>query len=483
MKASRQAGRWVSAFWLPLAGSWLIGLTPSAQADSLRGTVHDGSGNPIASATVAIRTAGPKVGTASMCPSCYADCAKRTITDAAGGYTIDVLDPTLKFSVIAVADGFSAKYTEKRVDPTAGPVDFVLTPRPDVPSNQLFRFKVVDSDGVPVEHAMFDPVGAAVASMGISYGGTERWVEPLAVSDEMGAVTIATLEPGLVVLGELSAKGYASVRMIVGSRARLAEGSLSPMFNDLPTSNLRVELAEADEPVPVVTMLRGAAIVGAVKNADGTPASGVPVQVVDSVQLAGAFMGWFDIATNADGVYQLDNVPVGRRWLVYAMMGSEGVSSKSTTDVSTDGTTIRMPDMQLQPGHRVSGRVVLNDGQPIPAGTRISIFRDSTWDSQAVELPPDGVFWFSSVPVGELVSLSVHVKGYRLKTDDPAAAYMRSPMTGIVDGDVAGIVVELEPGEPHPFPTGAEQDAAFDRAMEWEKQPLSRLAVDVSERR
>jgi hypothetical protein len=38
--------------------------------------------------------AGVKVGDSTSCPSCYADCGKRAITDHAGAYTIASLDPT-----------------------------------------------------------------------------------------------------------------------------------------------------------------------------------------------------------------------------------------------------------------------------------------------------------------------------------------------------------------------------------------------------
>ena len=51
-----------------------------------RVTKQDGSALP--NATVFVYSAGPKQGTASVCPYCYADCRKKTETASDGRFTI-----------------------------------------------------------------------------------------------------------------------------------------------------------------------------------------------------------------------------------------------------------------------------------------------------------------------------------------------------------------------------------------------------------
>lgn len=50
-------------------------------------------GGAIPNATIFIFTAGPKVGTSTFCPSCYADCRKSAKTDPQGDFKIESLDP------------------------------------------------------------------------------------------------------------------------------------------------------------------------------------------------------------------------------------------------------------------------------------------------------------------------------------------------------------------------------------------------------
>jgi hypothetical protein len=60
--------------------------------------------------------------------------------------------------------------------------------------------------------------------------------------------------------------------------------------------------------------------------------------------------------------------------------------------------------------------VVLSDGRPIPAGTRLLISRHDAWDSQMLTLPPDGRFEARGLPK-EKVSFYVEVPKYRLSRE------------------------------------------------------------------
>src|SRR5689334_18833342 len=58
------------------------------------------AGQDLPKATVFISTAGPKVGTSTFCPSCYADCRKNAKTDPQGAFKIESLDPQLLFRIL-----------------------------------------------------------------------------------------------------------------------------------------------------------------------------------------------------------------------------------------------------------------------------------------------------------------------------------------------------------------------------------------------
>src|SRR5215472_2096913 len=136
-------------------------LTVSASAAdrvSLRGKVTDNRGNPLADATVMVYHAGVKVGYSTYCPSCYADCGKRAVTDRAGEYTIASLDPDLVFELAVIHDGHTAAFV-KKVNPAAGPAPVaVLAPRAPVDDPvRVFRGRVVDSAGQPQRMAVIEP--------------------------------------------------------------------------------------------------------------------------------------------------------------------------------------------------------------------------------------------------------------------------------------------------------------------------------------
>src|ERR1039458_7943723 len=79
----------------------------------LTGVVKDQDGKPLGEASVFIYTAGPKEGVGVFCPSCYADCRKRTATEKQGCIQIESLDPALLFRVLVVAKGHRPEFVSK----------------------------------------------------------------------------------------------------------------------------------------------------------------------------------------------------------------------------------------------------------------------------------------------------------------------------------------------------------------------------------
>src|SRR5436190_6078342 len=122
---------------------------------------HVKSGEAIPKATIFIFTAGPKVGTSTFCPSCYADCRKSAKSDAQGEFKIESLDSQLLFRILVVAKGYKPKFVSK-VDPATGPltVELEAVESREITSAKSIQGRVVDSEGKPI-------VGAVVEAHGI----------------------------------------------------------------------------------------------------------------------------------------------------------------------------------------------------------------------------------------------------------------------------------------------------------------------------
>ena len=54
-----------------------------------------------------------KKGYSTFCPSCYADCGKRTITDAQGKFAFKGLSPDLWFQLLVVGKGYEPTFVNK----------------------------------------------------------------------------------------------------------------------------------------------------------------------------------------------------------------------------------------------------------------------------------------------------------------------------------------------------------------------------------
>src|SRR4051794_13135582 len=110
--------------------SVLLGILPGEAAPArvdLAGAVTDEAGHPLSGATVYVYTAGPRQGTSPFCPSCYADCGKRRVTDAQGRFRIPAVDPSLVFRLLAVRDGYEPAFLAK-ADPLQGESALKLRP-------------------------------------------------------------------------------------------------------------------------------------------------------------------------------------------------------------------------------------------------------------------------------------------------------------------------------------------------------------------
>ncbi len=179
-----------------------------AEGVTLTGKVTDVTGKPVEHATVMVYHAGVKKGYSTFCPSCYADCGKRTFTDATGTYTFTNLNPDLWFELLVVSDGYGP-VSIKKVDPSNGPpTTAVLNVRSGVDDpTRMVRGRVVDTRGNPLRDVAVRPQGIAI-NRGARIG-TISGLDPLAVTNDKGEFEVTYPEPASKMLLLLQARRMA----------------------------------------------------------------------------------------------------------------------------------------------------------------------------------------------------------------------------------------------------------------------------------
>lgn len=385
----------------------------------LTGQVVEPDGAPIAKASVFIYTAGPKQGTSSLCPSCYADCQKNAQTDANGNFKIASLDPTLRFRLLVVAAGHESQFVPK-VDPTNGPQKVVLSPLTEAALKSSLRIKgmVIDENGKPVPGATISPEGVGMGEM-TRWGGNDAVVEPLAVADDGGRFILFCKSNNVDTV-------YATAE---------GRGVAKQWVTLKPGGDYLLKLPE------------GVTLTGQILR-DEQPVKGISVSATTTERECGKYFNCDSVATDTNGHFTLMNVPPNREFVVFTSMKSlQGTGTLPNKIITTgdSGQTQDMGRLEIQPAFTISGRVVLSDGKPVPADTRIFLGREKAMDSLETKLNADGEFEFKGVPA-ESITMSVRIKGYRLSKRNPSLDWLNGAILGRMSGDIRNFTILLEPG-------------------------------------
>ena len=390
------------------------GQLPAAERTSIHGKVTDSDGHPIDHATVLVYKAGVKKGYSTFCPTCYVDCGKHAVTGADGSFSLDALSPDLLFTLLVIHDGH-ATATVNMVDPDKGPADTVAlksrAPIEDV--SRVVRGHVVDLRGNSMRGAVVEQEGVMLRGPhGMMQAfGDRGWTDLVAVTNEQGDFEMAYDTP--------------AERFILSVSAR----AMAPKLFTEPTGAER----------KTMTVEQGATIRGRLMQ-NGKPVANAEVGVVTHSRRSGTSFAEIRIGTQEDGTFAITNVPAGRVWLVYPKMDSlaaRGIAGPVVeAETKDNGEEVNVGDIALTPAHRLSGKVVLTDGKPIPEGMHVTLSADRAWDSQTSVLAPDGHFEFSGLPSG-VFGISASVKGY-----EPADGLDRE---ALVNRDVNGLVISLRP--------------------------------------
>lgn len=401
---------------------WLLFATAAALVSSalpiaadnttLTGRVLDTAGKPIGHATVMVYHAGVKKGYSTFCPSCYADCGKRAITDGTGAFTFERLSPDLWFELVVAIDGYEPEFV-KKVDPSSGaPVIATLIPLGGAPDPSLvFRGRVEDLNGAALPFAVVQPKGVLLDATGSSTYGTIPGLDALAISNERGEfdVHFAKLPAGNSIFG--GQPGTSPKKILVSVEAR----GMAPVFSVIPAGLER----------HAVSATEGATVRGRLVQ-DGKPVADAEVGLIGrphggfgpNLNLVGNPFEELRIGTQPDGTFAITNVPSALNWYIYGKM--ESIAARGATGViecatKRDGEILDVGDIQVKPAYRLRGRVILSDGKPLADGMRVTISSNRAWDFQTAILPPDGRFEFIGLAAGPY-SLFASVKGYSSPT-------------------------------------------------------------------
>jgi hypothetical protein len=331
--------------------------------------------------------------TAHFAQVAYADCGKRTTTDATGVFTIKNLAPDLFFDLLVVRNGYSPVFIN-RVDPLNGPAKAALALRAAViDPDRAVRGQVVDSHGLRMRAAVIQPEvlqtpeGSAIAPI--------RGLEPVAITDQNGNFELAY------------DKNASRMLIRVGARGKAPKVAL------LPTGGNRT----------TITVSEGALIRGRLIK-EGKPVSGAeiglaprtPGGIGSNFTITGDFYDEVHIGTEADGSFAIPNVPAPVDWYIYGKMESLlALGATGTLECKTlrNGEEINVGDIEVRPGYHVRGIVKLSDGASLQSGMRITISRTSGPDSQTVALGADGRFEFLNLAAGKY-NLIPSVRGFSL---------------------------------------------------------------------
>lgn len=322
--------------------------------------------------------------------------------------------------MLVVAKGFEPTFATK-VDPVASPIEVVLEPRKQESLGPRMRVqgRIIDTLGQPV-------LGARIEQNGVTRGQTTRFsanngFDPLAISDENGEFFLRATEPYDSVVLNITARGLAPTNVpgITGDKGWL------------------------------IRMHEGATVTGRLVK-DGQPLDGIGITLSGENRRAGEFAGYFDAVTDAKGRFNFFTIPAAGDFVISAKMESvrdHGTTVSRVIRLAKNGEVVDAGELEVKPGFRLEGRVMLSDGKALPEGTKLTISRDQAWDSLSIELPPDGHFDLPNLPP-ESLSLSSRVRGYRMSLKNPSLDRANGfGVMGRLTEDMAGFILLLEPGE------------------------------------
>jgi protocatechuate 3,4-dioxygenase beta subunit len=407
------------------------------QTAVLSGTVQDTGGKPLSNATVYIRSASPRHGTSVLCPYDHPDCKRSAVTDEKGHFEISGLDPELVFNLLTMADGYTPALTRSVVDPKTGPVSLYLKPN-DLAKRDpklVLLGRIHDEKGKPVARAIVRPVQFSKGGTGGPALGRKGY-DALAVTDKGGQFRLGVPESDIRLIVHVTAPGFAP---------RMLEG-LSPGPDGKNDG----------------TLVRGAIVSGRVVQKD-VPLPGVAVGLAQVDRSVRKWLGEFTIATDENGCFRIPNVPPDETYVLYGKMAdlaARGATELRRLHTEAGANVLLAGDLEVEPGVRLSGRVQLSDGKPVPANTRVVVRPEAAYDYQEIVADKEGRFAFAGLRPGQVYSLVVApMNGYHISAKNGSYELLSgSRLLGTITADTDGLCFLLDPG-PRQRPASVDHEA------------------------
>lgn len=293
-------------------------------------------------------------------------------SDRDGYFLIPSLEPGRRYTVLVQHPDHPVETVSGIEAPTSEPITIELPP------SRTLAGRVVGPEGEPVPNA--DVMAVAQTGLGSQSGS------PLGRTDAAGEFRGGRLRPGTVDL-QVSAGGY---------QEALWRGVRIPPDRD-------------PEPI-TITLERGAVLEGRTVDQDGNPVADARVHARPRVQTE-IRLGrlWSDHPpTGADGTFRLTGLAPGE-YTVTAFAPRLGRSAEAAVRLASGTTRV---NLVFERGVEVSGRVVNEEGQPIPAASvQLETAEGGGIDSVGAYTDADGSFVIPAVRDGEH-QLTATAKGY-----------------------------------------------------------------------
>ena len=364
--------------------------TEKSEPVDLIGQITDENDLPISGASISIYTAKLKTGVSTICPSCYPDCEKESVTDSKGGFEIKDLDSSLRFRILVLAEGYVPKYLWN-IDPEEGSIEAVLKQRKldGVSADKLITGMILESDtDRSVAGARVSPYVWAHTEGGRSYPA--RHVEKATVTDSAGKFTLVAKRSNLKIGVLIEARGLAKKK-----HAWITAG----------------------EGLQTIKLETGATVTGKVSH-EGNPVAGMKIGICQTERWSFTYLRDKTTVTDKNGEFTFHNMPADQHYLYSLKDSSSGASEFSirTKEVSVSSSEDLL-DLGLQkaePTGIVSGRVFLGDGKKVPVNSEVILSGRRGWASYRVKTGENGTFVFKGIPVGDPYDLSASIDNYRI---------------------------------------------------------------------
>jgi hypothetical protein len=195
-------------------------------------------------------------------------------------------------------------------------------------------------------------------------------------------------------------------------------------------------------------LTEGATIKGRVIR-DGQPLPNVSVGAVSVDRNPENYTGEYETGTDTNGQFTFINLPHNLSYQIYGLMKSfneRGATKVLIVKTGGDGSVTDAGALETFPAHRISGRVVLSDGKPIPPKTRLLVRRSGLWDSVLADLAKDGSFSVVGIPSG-IVDVTIEMPGYHTSFKNESFDPVNPDrLIGRINRDLASLVILMDKG-------------------------------------